>query len=271
MLEDIAREIYYIAEAAGQVVSEWKLKQAQMTISEKLDGSPVTEADLLANQVIIDGLEKLSLDEHYPILSEETDVLPYETRCHWKRYWCIDPLDGTKSFIAGSDEYTINIALIDNYHPIIGAVYVPDQQCGYFAAKGGQAYKVDQNKNIQVIHTRSMNSDHFKVAISRFATSKKLIEGLKAFPGATLEQMSSSLKLCKIAEGKIDCYPRLTPASEWDLAAAQVILEVAGGTMFDMTFNPIMYNNKSSILQPAFLAVGESAFDWKPFVELMIK
>lgn len=250
--------IYAIAKEAGLAIIEHLKAHSDMDVRLKPDQSFITALDILASDIITQRIQAISL---YPILCEETPINPYEERAQWPYYWLIDPLDGTRNLIEGTGEYTVNIALIKDHKPILGVVYVPEQQKGFFATYQNGAYQVE-NDHISRIHTRSFNPHQWTLALSRFYSDPQIEKALTLFSGMTLAILGSSLKVCEIACGKIDCYPRLGPTHEWDLAAAQIILEEAGGAIFDLGLNPLRYNTQASLIHPYFLAVGDKTRDF---------
>jgi len=239
------------------------------SVREKEDKSPLTEADLKSQEIICSFLSKTD----YPILSEEEKDISYEERKHWERFWLVDPLDGTKEFIKRNGEFTVNIALIENERPILGVVYAPVLGDLYFASKDIGAYKlnvsgkqlkefslekiIDTSEQLGV--TEKNNFKEIIVVASRSHMSEKtknFVERLKEKEGnVRLVSKGSSLKLCLIAEGRADIYPRFAPSMEWDTAAGQAIVETSGGKVIDAeTGKPLKYN-KESLLNPPFIAV----------------
>lgn len=235
-------------------------------VENKDDKSPLTAADLASHRTICDGLAALTPD--IPILSEESSSIPYATRKLWSRYWLVDPLDGTREFIKRNGEFTVNIALIDDHRSVLGVVYVPVTRLCYFAALGAGAFKQEKDGAAQPIHTRTTRPGGFTVAGSRSHGSEQQTDFINRLgAGTELIAIGSSLKFCLVAEGKVDIYPRFGPTSEWDTAAAQCIVEQAGGTVSNTLMEPLLYNTKESILNPSFLVIGDRSFDWKPFLK----
>ncbi len=225
----------------------------------KGDDSPVTKADLIANDIIIKGLTDLF---DYPILTEETPV-DYEVRKTWNKYWLVDPLDGTKDFIAKNGEFTINIALIDNNKPILGVVYVPFLDDTYYAERGKGAYKNDK-----IIFNSSLRSELIGADSNFHSTDgmKKFFEKNKI---THIKKFGSSIKICKLAEGVIDIYPRLNGTKEWDTAASHIIANEAGCKLIDIdTMQELIYNKKN-IANNHFIACRNS-LDFKVFHEFTI-
>lgn len=233
-------------------------------VEHKADSSPVTEADLAANEVIVRGL--MALVPEWPVLSEEGDHVPFEERQQWQRYWLVDPLDGTREFIKGNGEFTINIALIEAGQPVLGVIHVPVTGDCYFAAQSGGAYKKPKGQAAEQIRVRHWDGGQIIIAGSRACHSESFKELLNNFNERHVLTLGSSLKSCYISEGRADLYARLGPTGEWDTAAAQCILEEAGGRMTDLELKPLRYNRKDSLINPPFLAFGDGRHDWRRYL-----
>ena len=253
-----------IAENAANEILE--IYQSDFSVENKEDNSPLTEADMASHKIIIAGLSNLTPD--IPILSEESASIPFETRRNWQRYWLIDPLDGTREFVKRNGEFTVNIALIDNHQPVLGVVYVPVSRDCYFSSKGNGAYKQVNGEAATKIKTKPSSGETFIVAGSRSHGSEQQQNFFTAL-GDDVEVIAigSSLKLCLVAEGKVDIYPRFGPTSEWDTAAAHAVVLEAGGVVTDTQLKPLEYNRKESILNPYFLVIADTNFNWKPYLE----
>lgn len=254
-----------IREAGSEILSVYS-DNSNFRVNYKEDDSPITKADRLADRIIARALKKLPVN--FPILSEESEVPLYRERESWTDYWLVDPLDGTKEFIKRNGEFTVNIAHIRNGVPEMGAVHVPVSGVTYLGKKGFGAWMVDQDDVTKEIHARKMgnSSRSIKVLTSRSHGNDSLdnlIKGISKELGDTeIVTMGSSLKICLLAEGKADLYPRQTPTCEWDTAAAHAVLAGSGGEIFDDNFRVLKYNQKSSLLNPNFFAVADPNFDW---------
>jgi 3'(2'), 5'-bisphosphate nucleotidase len=213
-------------------------------VQYKLDHSPVTQADLVSHRILETGLARLA--PHWPVLSEESVEVLFDERKSWRHFWMIDPLDGTKEFLRRTGEFTVNIALIEDDRPILGVVYAPVIDKLYFAARGAGCYRVDGEVTtpIRVASTKAASP---RLVVSRSHASEQEKKG------GEFIVMGSSLKFCLIAEGAADVYPRSGPTMEWDTAAAQCILEEAGGSVTDPEGNTIRYN-KRVLLNSGFVA-----------------
>ena len=224
-------------------------------IELKGDNSPLTKADIASHHVIMSYLKQTEI----PVLSEEGKSIAYKERKDWKQLWIVDPIDGTKEFIKRNGEFTVNIALIDNHNPVLGVVYVPVSGELYFSTKSGGAFKVSVNLEAYSIDALlqdanklplERNNKTFTVVASRSHRSQETeeyIEEMKETHGAVnLISKGSSLKLCMVAEGQADCYPRFAPTMEWDTAAGQAICEHAGFEVMDWeTKKPMLYNREA--------------------------
>lgn len=244
-------------------------QQDDFDVRVKNDTSLVTRADIIAHQLII---EKLQLaNSQLPIISEESASIDWQRRRSWRTYWLIDPLDGTKEFVARNDEFSINIALIENGQPVVGVVMAPALGITYMAAKGVGAFKIT-GATVEAIKVRSvaLRKDQKKftttIVVGRRSVSQSLNSFYNKMPEHDLIQLGSALKTCLVAEGKADIYPRFGDTSEWDTAAAQCILELAGGAVTDMKLSPLRYNTKDSLLNPDFIAFGDTSIDWKSYL-----
>lgn len=247
-----------ISEKAGRAIMGIYVRD--FDVEHKDDQSPLTEADLAAHRTIVEELGKL--EPRLPILSEESADIPYEERARWLRYWLVDPLDGTREFIKRNGEFTVNIALIESGRPTCGVVHVPVSETTYYGCAGKGAWKKEKGKPPQPIRAAKQRRHPLRVAGSRSHAGDSLKRFLERVGPHELLSMGSSLKLCLVAEGDADVYPRLGPTSEWDTAAAQAIVEAAGGHVTDLNLKPLRYNRKESLLNPHFLAFGDENEDW---------
>lgn len=235
-------------------------------VRSKADDSPLTEADLRAHRVIAERLK--ALDPALPILSEESAPPPFAERRGWARYWLVDPLDGTKEFIERNGEFTVNIALVDNGAPVLGLVGVPAQGVVFVGdCRGGtkNAYRLDARGRTP-LRAKPMRGDALRVVASRRHGGERLaayMETLGARFQVSKVAVGSSLKLCILAEGGADLYPRLGPTSEWDIAAAHAVLRAAGGELLRCDGGAMVYNAKESLLNPHFLAFADPTFPWR--------
>ena len=251
-----------IAEKAGKAIME--VYARDFDIVEKDDKSPLTEADLAAHRLIVDELSKL--EPRLPILSEESASIPYEERSRWLRYWLVDPLDGTREFIKRNGEFTVNIALIESGRPSCGVVHVPVSETSYFGCVDKGARKREKDGPTEPIHVARQRRHPLIVAGSRSHAGDSLKQFLEKAGPHEIMSMGSSLKLCLVAEGRADIYPRLGPTSEWDTAAAQAVVEAAGGVVTDLDMKPLRYNRKDSLLNPYFLVFGDENEDWSCYL-----
>lgn len=246
-----------IAIKAGEATLPYFYHADTRDVTLKSDQSPVTQADIASNTIIMQGLKSLTPD--IPILSEEAIQPNFDIRASWQEYWLVDPLDGTRGFIGRFAEYTVNIALIVNHKPVLGVLYSPvDQRC-YFAEKNQGAYLSTPEKKSQRIYANT-NIDSMQFICGRFDRTMKLKNTLlRDFKNVSIKQMNSAVKFGVIAEGAGDLYVRWGSTCEWDTAAGQCILEEAGGAVVDFDGNRLRYNTKSSLINPFFLAIGDAS------------
>ena len=257
---NLLHSVIKIAKQAGEAILAVYHNQEAMAVQIKADQSPLTQADIAAHTVIIEALSKLTPE--WPVLSEEGAEIPYAERAKWQRYWLIDPLDGTREFIERNGEFTVNIALIENHEPSLGVVYAPILNTCYFAQKNHGAYKQIGESVPQPIQTKRLQNRELTIIGSRHHGRAEIENFLKPFPPHQIIYSGSAIKFCLVAEGRADLYPRLTPTSEWDTAAAQCVLFAAGGNVFIKEGGALLYNTKASLQNPSFLAVGDLNFNW---------
>lgn len=256
--------------SAGDKIMSIYGDQALWDTQQKINDTPVTAADLAAQEVLIQGLS--SLTPQIPILSEEGLMTDWQTRRHWSSYWLLDPLDGTREFLARNGEFTVNVALIVQGRAALGLVYAPASETLYWGSDGTQsmhrgAWKTLRQGEPETIHVKPTSS------VCRLVTSRRhsqhetqvlqrLIDD-GSYSSISSVSMGSSLKFCHIAEGKADLYLRLAPTSEWDTAAAQAVLEAAGGVIVKLPeATTLCYNQKEDINNPCFIAMAEPIPDW---------
>ncbi len=259
-LDILLQPICKIAVQAGSIINKYyKIKK---DIFFKEDKSPLTEADLSSNKFIIQSL--LELDSTIPVLTEES-LVDWSVRKQWSKYWLVDPLDGTKEFINQNNEFTVNIALIENHHPVLGVIYAPAFTTLYYAYRNNGSHKLFIEKNfdsilgsIKITTLNKKKTDHLRVFESRSHSNvefqKWVNDNIKDYE---LIKKGSSLKFCELAEGKADLYPRFGSTSEWDIAAGHIILSEAGGKLESVDHKKILYNNKESVINPHFIASCE--------------
>ncbi len=246
-----------LAKRAGLGILDVYTGAGGFDIITKSDNSPLTKADLISNDIITTGLKSLTPD--IPIITEENTIPPFNERRDWSVYWLIDPLDGTREFINRSGEFTVNIALIENNRPVVGVIYIPVSGVSYYACAGKGTLKRDNRGDVQPIKTRVWEASDTKVLASHSRRLEDLRQRLADIATFDIKHIGSSLKFCRIAEGIADFYPRLGPTSEWDTGAGQCILEEAGGKVVDLQGRPLVYNSSESILNPHFMALGDTA------------
>jgi 3'(2'), 5'-bisphosphate nucleotidase len=249
MIETIDIEkINQIIKEAGVKVLE--IYNQDFEVEYKEDSSPLTIADMEANRIICTKLRKLY--PNIPILSEENEQIEYKIRKEWEYYWCIDPIDGTREFIAKNGEFTLNIALIHQDKPVLGVVYAPVLDDIYYAKQGYGAYKNNQKLPLK---TNPNPKENLYIVTSKSHLNDKTLEYIKSLDTKNIKYvpMGSSLKICLVAEGVADIYPRLGPCSEWDTAAADAIVKESGKMIYQFDTNKPLIYNKEDLLNPWFV------------------
>ncbi len=254
----LLRSVIGISERASDVIMG--IYSTPFRVRRKPDDSPVTEADVASDALINQALDALTPE--YPVLSEESECPPFELRSKWRHYWLVDPLDGTQGFVSRRGDFTINIALVDGHVPVLGVIYVPETGTCYYARAGGGAFRVDRNRAPRRLRVTGKARHPIRVVTSlskRNPLTGAFIENLGA---VQIERIGSALKSCRVAEGGADVYPGFSRTSEWDTAAAQCIVEEAGGQMIDTDGESLRYNTRAGLRNPGFLVVGDTSFDW---------
>jgi 3'(2'), 5'-bisphosphate nucleotidase len=256
--QELIEPLVELAREAGDRILE--VYATDFNVQSKDDESPLTQADLAAHNAIVAGLRELAPD--IPILSEEGGLPTFDERRHWHRYWLIDPLDGTKEFVNRNGEFTVNIALIVTGKPVLGVVHVPVQHTTYVGCEGHGADKRIDGGKPRKIHVAGHSALPPRVVGSRSHRGASLDAFLERLGDFDMVPMGSSLKFCVVAEGAADVYPRLGPTSEWDTAAAQAVVEQAGGKVVTTDGTALAYNHKEEILNPWFVVIGATDRDW---------
>ncbi len=257
-LDRIARESCELARQAGRAILD--VYAGSFAVERKADHSPLTAADMASHRIIVAGLRELAPD--IPVLSEESREIAWDVRREWDRYWLVDPLDGTREFVKRNGEFTVNIALIENHVPVLGVVLLPVTGELYYGLVDEGAFLQEAPGALpQPIATRAAAPVPV-VAGSRSHGSDRQAAILSRLGGHELVAVGSSIKFCMVARGNADLYLRLGPTSEWDTAAAQCVVEQAGGAVLDLEGRPLRYNTSDSLLNPEFLALGDPSVDW---------
>lgn len=262
-------KVIALAITAGRAILEVYGRE-DFEVAQKGDDSPVTAADMAAHVILNAGLDGML--DGVPVLSEESAIPEFTERKQWGSYWIIDPLDGTKEFISRNGEFTVNVALIENHVPVLGVVHVPVSGLSYAGARDQGSFRQDPNGHrtaigirpmigrgkigapVEVVASRRHGAGAVDDLLDRLTTRLGVIETCN---------MGSSLKLCLVAEGKADIYPRLAPTMEWDTAAAQAVVEAAGGEVLNFDLEPMRYNTKEDLLNPYFYVLGDKSFPWR--------
>jgi 3'(2'), 5'-bisphosphate nucleotidase len=248
-------------EAASEIL---RVYEGEFDVQRKDDDSPLTAADLAAHRCIVDGLERLSPD--IPVLSEESaQDVPALLRRQWPRMWLVDPLDGTREFVKRNGEFTVNIALIDDGEAVLGVVQAPVTGALWHGQRGRGAFRREGDRDVPV-RTRAPATAPLRVAASRSHRDPRTEAVLARIGEVETIGVGSSLKFCRLAEGAMDVYPRFGPTSEWDTAAGQCVLEAAGGAVLDPRGRPLRYNQRDTILNGDFIALGDPTLPWREWL-----
>ena len=251
-------EVIALARRAGDAILG--VYGQQFEVANKADHSPLTLADTQSHDIIVAGLRAFT--PYVPVLSEEASDIPYSERRQWQRYWLVDPLDGTKEFVSRNGEFTVNIALIDGHDAVLGVVHVPVTDTTYTGVHNMGATRQTGREAAVPIHTTTPAGTPLRIVGSRSHRDSVLDRYLPQLEPYQLVAVGSSIKFCLVAEGSADFYPRFGPTSEWDTAAAQAVVEAAGGRVIQTDGQPLRYNAKAELLNPHFLVSGDPNRDW---------
>ncbi len=252
-------DVVALAREAGRAILA--VYAQAFTVQEKDDASPLTEADLKAQDIIIAGLKRLTPE--VPVLSEEAEAVPFATRSRWDWLWVVDPLDGTREFVERNGEFTVNIALVHAHRAVLGVVHAPVLETDYYACEGYGAFKSGGDSDPVLVRVTRPAARPVRVVGSRSHRGSSLDGFLERVGPHEMVGVGSSLKFCLLAEGAADVYPRLGPTSEWDTAAGQCVLEQAGGHVVGLDGEPLTYNARPALLNPHFIAYADDSVDWR--------
>nr|MDQ2695167.1 3'(2'),5'-bisphosphate nucleotidase CysQ [Pseudomonadota bacterium] len=259
----LAPPVRRIAQEAGQRILD--IYRLTYTVTRKADHTPVTEADLAAHDCILHGLAGLT--PGIPVLSEESPAAELRERRQWEWLWLVDPLDGTREFISGSGEFSVNIALVHRHAAVFGLILIPISGVCYFAWRHGGAYRQLPGHPPEPVHTRRVGHHPVRIAGSRASYNGRALQAFLTRLGHhDYIGVGSALKSCLVAEGKVDLYPRFGPTSEWDTAAAQIIVEEAGGRLTDDQLRPLRYNARATLINPDFFVFGAPDYNWSQYL-----
>ena len=248
-----------IARRAGAEILQ-VYESGDIAFADKSDSSPLTQADLRAHQTIVDALHALTPE--WPVLSEESSKVDFAERAQWSRYWLVDPLDGTKEVLSRNGGFTVNIALIDGHEPVLGVVYAPARGLLYYGIPGAGAFRAHGNEAASPIVVKRHAAEPIRIVGSRSHRGDSLDALLSHLGSHELIAVGSSLKLCMVAEGSADLYPRLGATSEWDTAAAHAVVLAAGGFVTTTQGSPLTYNSRPELLNPHFLVYADRERQW---------
>ncbi len=259
----LIEEICLLAENAG--AHAMRFYRGHTSVVLKSDSSPLTDADRASHNFILQFLP--GLIPGIPIISEESQDPTHDLTDAEECFWLVDPLDGTKEFLKGTGEFTVNIALVERGRPVLGVVYAPALGRFYFADSKVGAFRRDNHGAPVPLRTRSSVGEPLRVVASKDHAGPLIQSMLAHLPDVELKSMGSSLKFCLVAEGQADIYLRDIPTMEWDTAAAQCVVEAAGGSVCTLDGSPLRYG-KPGLKNPAIITVGNPALPWKTFLEV---
>jgi 3'(2'), 5'-bisphosphate nucleotidase len=235
-------------------------------VEHKADASPLTAADLAAHRILVEGLERLTPD--IPVLSEEAaEDATWNLREGWRRLWLVDPLDGTREFVKRNGEFSVNLALVEDGDIVFAVVQAPVGGALWHATRGAGAFRREGERDVAIQSRRPAQSP-LRVAASRSHRDGRTEAFIEQLGDIEPVSLGSSLKFCRLAEGSLDVYPRFGPTSEWDTAAGQCILESAGGIVVDPKGRPLRYNQRDTLLNGDFLALGDPQLPWRQWLGL---
>jgi 3'(2'), 5'-bisphosphate nucleotidase len=239
---------------------------SSFAVEHKADASPLTAADLAAHRILVEGLERLTPD--IPVLSEEAaEDATWNVRAGWRRLWLVDPLDGTREFVKRNGEFSVNLALVEDGDVVFGVVQAPVGGELWHATRGIGAFRREGERDVPLQSRRPAHAP-LRVAASRSHRDGRTEAFIGKLGDIEPVSLGSSLKFCRLADGRLDAYPRFGPTSEWDTAAGQCILEAAGGMVVDPKGRPLRYNQRETLLNGDFLALGDPALPWREWLGL---
>jgi 3'(2'), 5'-bisphosphate nucleotidase len=245
-------------EAAARILQVY---DREFDVEHKPDDSPLTAADLAAHRCIVEGLRALS--PHIPVLSEESAQSAFDQRSGWSRFWLVDPIDGTREFVKRNGEFTVNIALVEDGVAVFGVVQAPVTGRLWHGGPGMGTFRREADGDECAIAVRRPATAPLRVAASRSHRDPRSNDFIARMGPVEPVGLGSSLKFCALADGRIDVYPRFGPTSEWDTAAGQAVLEGAGGAVLDLQGRPLRYNQRGTLLNGAFVAMGDTGLPWR--------
>jgi 3'(2'), 5'-bisphosphate nucleotidase len=259
-LEALRGEVATVARGAGEAIMA--VYAGDFAVERKADRSPLTQADLAAHRHIVAALGVLTPE--LPVLSEESAHIPWSQRRTWRRYWLVDPLDGTREFVKRNGEFSVNIALIEDGEPVLGVLHAPARGDMVHAVRGGPALR-ETLAGPRQLEVRASDGP-LRVAGSRSHGDPRLAGFLERAGPHELVPLGAALKFCLLAGGEVEVYLRYGQTCEWDTAAGQCIVESAGGAVLDLSLQPMRYNQRDTLLNPDFIAVAERHGRWRAWL-----
>ena len=259
----VREEVIALAQDAAAAILG--IYDSEFAVEHKDDNSPLTAADLASHRCIVDGLARITPD--IPVLSEESaHEVSVETRRGWQRLWVVDPLDGTREFVKRNGEFTVNIALVEHGVAVFGVIQAPVTGQLWHGSAALGAFLREHGRDTE-LRVRAPAKAPLRVAASRSHRDARTQGFIDRMGEVELVGLGSSLKFCRIAEGALDVYPRFGPTSEWDTAAGQCVLEGAGGAVLDPQGRPFRYNQRDTVLNGDFVALGDGALPWQRWMD----
>ena len=256
MYQQYADQCLVILEQTAEILLDFWRQPEEIVHQKKSDGTPFTAADIAAHQQITENLQKNF--PGIPVLSEEGEWPAYSERAQWRQYWLLDPLDGTRGFIAHSEQFSINLALIVDAIPVLGMIYVPAAHSCYYAWEGSGVFKQTGKVVQRIQRPERVAKTPWRIVIGQYSRGVRLAQLINQQCPYELLHANGSVKFGWLAEGQADIYPRLGPIYEWDTAAGQCILTEGGGAVVDLQGRTLQYNRKDSLLNPEFIALADT-------------
>lgn len=257
-LTELLPQVVDLARQAGREIM--RVYDGHFDVMLKDDDSPLTAADIASQNVIAAGLRSLAPD--IPLLAEESAAADVAGRRSWRTLWLVDPLDGTREFVKRNGEFTVNIALVHDHVPLLGVLYAPVAGLSYYAIRGAGAECQDSDGRRRPLHVTGHCQEPPRVLASRSHRGARIDALLQQIGAHEIVSVGSALKFARLAEGAADFYPRLSPTSEWDTAAGQVIVEAAGGQVTDLHGAPLRYNARDTLVNSDFIAWADPSRQW---------
>ncbi|MEM8491217.1 MAG: inositol monophosphatase family protein [Pseudomonadota bacterium] len=262
------------ARASAEIMAHYREASSRKELRQKADRTPLTEADLASHELLLNGLRGVTPE--IPVLSEESETHAIEERLDWPLLWMLDPLDGTREFLDGTAQFTINLALIHAHEVSFGLIFYPNEDCAYLGAPGYGAYRAEERENVwhlEPLVARPLPDRSLTLLAShrhRNETLGRCISWVEQRYALVRENFGSAVKFCELAKGAGDWYPRFSPCSEWDVAAGDALVTAAGGAVYTLDGSRLRYNARNTLESPHFLAVADAQTSvWAELLEFL--